>query len=326
MKNPFPHLTNKKIWLAPLAGLTDNSFRTICKKMGADVVVSEMISADGLFFNKRRSIKYVEFSDFQRPFGIQLFGSEPEIMVKAAEIVLEKKPDFIDLNMGCPVRKVVKRGAGSALMRNPETAVEIVRGMKKILTNIPLSVKIRSGWDVQNINAIDFAKKLEQAGIDLICLHPRTKTQMFSGKSDWNLIKELKENLAIPVIGNGDIKTVHDAQKMFKFTKCDSIMIGRGAIGKPWLFKEIKDFLLTGKTSIINFAWKLEVIKEHLSLSILDNGKTKAIREMRKHLLQYTKGYKNSAEVRKLINYCTDEIEIISHLEQLFLKQGEHLK
>jgi len=318
MKKLYPHLTDKKIWLAPLAGLTDNSFRIICKKMGADVVVSEMISADGLIHNKKRSIIYADFTDFQRPFGIQLFGSEPSIMVKAAKIVLEKNPDFIDINMGCPVRKVVKRGAGSALMKNPETAFKIVREIKKILKDIPLSVKIRSGWDAQNINAIDFAKMLEQAGADLICLHPRTKTQMFSGKSDWNLIKKLKENISIPVIGNGDINSVFDARKMFESTKCDSIMIGRGAIGKPWLFTKIKDFLLTGKTSTINLAWKLEVIKEHFSISIADKGKMRAIREMRKHLSQYTKGYKNSAEYRKYINTSTDEKEIISILEHLF--------
>ena len=325
MKSVYPHLTDKKIWLAPLAGLTDNSFRIICKKMGADVVVSEMISADGLIHNKKRSLIFADFTDFQRPFGIQLFGSDPEIMVKAAAIILGRKPDFIDINMGCPVRKVVNRGAGSALMKNPETAGKIVRKIKKILNDIPLSVKIRSGWDAQNINAVDFAKMLEQSGADMICLHPRTKMQMFSGKSDWNLIKKLRNNISIPVIGNGDIDSVSDAQKMFETTNCDSIMIGRGAIGKPWLFKEIKDFLLTGKTLPVNFTWKLELIKEHFSLSIADKGKMRAIREMRKHLSRYTKGYKNSAVVRKQINTSTDEKEIISILENLFSKNLEKI-
>ena len=323
MQSMIKSLTDKKIWLAPLAGFTDNAFRKICKQNGADVIVSEMVSADGIVFDKNRSISYTDSDESQRPFGIQLFGSEPKIMAKAVEIILEKKPDFIDVNMGCPVKKVIKRGAGSALMKNPEKAEAIIREMKNALTGckVPLSAKIRSGWDMQNINAVDFGKMLQNAGADMICLHPRTRTQMFSGKSDWSLIKELKQKVTIPIIGNGDIRTPEDAQKMFSQTNCDSIMVGRGILGKPWLLTEIKDYLLKSEITLLSFSEKYEIILQHFEEVVKNKGEQTAIREMRTHFSYYTKGFKGSAKIRDFINKSSDKKAVLSAIQELYSKE-----
>jgi tRNA-dihydrouridine synthase B len=323
MKPVIANLTKQKIWLAPLAGYTDNAFRTICKKSGVDVVVSEMVSADGLIRKKEKSLKYLDFTDFQRPYGIQLFGSDPTIMAKGVEIALAEKPDFIDVNMGCPVKKVVKRGAGSALMNTPELAENIINEIKKVLagTSIPLSVKIRAGWDNFNINAVEFGKRMENAGCDMICLHPRTRSQMFSGQSNWSLIKKLKENLTIALIGNGDINSVEDTIRMFKETGCDSVMIGRGVLGKPWIFRNIKEHLEGGGISDISYIEKMNIIKEHFELEIENKGETRASIEMRNHFSHYTKGLPDSAKVREFINRCLDSEDVLEAIETLFNAQ-----
>ncbi|MCD4796938.1 MAG: tRNA dihydrouridine synthase DusB [Candidatus Cloacimonetes bacterium] len=320
MKDTISALTSKKLWLAPLAGITDKAFRTICKQCGADVVVSEMVSADGYIYNISRSMKYVDFTEFQRPFGIQIFGYKPSIMAKAVEMILEKRPDLIDINMGCPVRKVIKRGAGSALMKTPELAADIICEVRKVLdgTNIPLSAKIRSGWDDSSMNAVDFGKKMEDTGIDMICIHPRTRSQMFSGRSDWTVIKKLKEKLSIPVIGNGDIRNAQDAQKMFKETGCDSVMIGRGIIGNPWLFAEIKEIISNRNNFSIDNSEKLKKIKDHFLLAIKNKGEDNAIKEMRTHFSYYTKGFQGGAKVRELINSSFNKNEILKAIEQLY--------
>ncbi len=323
MNQVIANLTKQKIWLAPLAGFTDNAFRTICKKCGADVVVSEMVSADGLIRNKEKSLKYLDYTDFQRPYGIQLFGSDPVIMAKGAEIALAEKPDFIDVNMGCPVKKVIKRGAGSALMNTPELAENITKEIKKVLagTSIPLSVKIRAGWDNFNINAVEFGKRMENAGCDMMCLHPRTRSQMFSGKSDWNLIKKLKKKLIIPIIGNGDINSIEDIIRMFKETGCDSVMIGRGVLGKPWIFRNIKEYFKSGEVLDISWKEKIKIIKEHFKLEIENKGETKALIEMRNHFSHYTKGLAGSAKVREFINRCLDSEDVLEAVETLYQAQ-----
>ena len=323
MQSIIKSLTVKKLWLAPLAGFTDNAFRKICKQNGADVIVSEMVSADGIVFDKNRSISYTDSDESQRPFGIQLFGSEPKIMAKAAEIILKKKPDFIDVNMGCPIKKVIKRGAGSALMKTPDKAEAIIREMKNVLDGckIPLSVKIRSGWDMQNINAVDFGKMLQSAGADMICIHPRTRTQMFSGRSDWSLIKELKQNLTIPIIGNGDIRTPEDAREMFSQTNCDSIMVGRGILGKPWLLKEIKDYLLKSEIISLSLSDKYEIIVQHFEEIVKNIGEQTAIREMRTHFSYYTKGFKSSAKIRDFLNKSLDKKAVLSAIKELYSKE-----
>lgn len=313
-------LTTNKIWLAPLAGITDNPFRTICKECGVDVVVSEMISVDGLLYNRERSLQYAIFDEFQRPFGLQLFGSDPEIFKKALKIALTKKPDFIDINMGCPVKKVTKRGAGAALMKTPEIAVDIVSVTKKILEprRIPLSVKFRAGWDMFSINSLEFGKLMQKAGADMICLHPRTKSMMFSGKSKWELISELKNAVTIPVIGNGDITSIEDMQEMYTQTKCNSVMIGRGSMGRPWLFKQIKKFATNGKCEKISTEEKLDIIKRHMELMISQKGTRKAINEMRTHFSHYTKGLRGGAFVRNKINNSFYIDEILAYVEELY--------
>jgi len=300
--NKLKKLTDGKIWLAPLAGMTDLSFRSICKLCGADVVVSEMVSADGLVMNPEHSLKYARFTEEQRPYGIQLFGSEPEMIAKAYKVIEDIKPDFIDFNMGCPVKKVIKRGAGSALMREPEKAAEIVRQLKKVMpAAMPLSVKVRSGWDIFNVNVLDFALILEDAGADLICYHARTRSQMYSGHSNWDLIAKLKERLTVPLVGNGDVRTPEDAARMFEHTGCDSIMIGRGALGAPWIFSEIKDFLQKSGGAVLNREEKFDIIKKHCLLTLLEKNEEQAIIEMRTHLSYYTKGFSGGARIRDFI-------------------------
>ncbi|MEA1973137.1 MAG: tRNA dihydrouridine synthase DusB [Candidatus Cloacimonadota bacterium] len=314
--NSIKNLVDKKLWLAPLAGHTDSAFRSICKMCGADVITTEMVSSDGLIYNRNKSETYADFSNKQRPIGIQLFGNNPFIMAKATEIMLEKKPDFIDINMGCPVKKVVKKGAGSALMQTPEIAKNIVIEMKKALagTKIILSAKIRSGWDFDSINYHSFGQMLQDVGIDLITLHPRTRSQKFSGISNWEHIKKLKEKCSIPIVGNGDILNVKDANKMFASTKCDSIMIGRGILGQPWLFNQIKE----NNTNTIKTTKKLEIIKNHYELTIANKGEKLAILEMRSHLSHYSKGYHNSSSFRGKVNQLLDYQKIIEQIEVFF--------
>ncbi len=314
-------ITAKKIWIAPLAGITDKAYREICKRKGADVIMSEMVSADGLVYSREKSLEYAYFNESQRPFGIQIFGDDPDIMAKGAEIVLLENPDFIDINMGCPVKKVVKRGAGSALMKTPELAMKIVKSVKKVLagTEIPLSVKFRSGWDNENINYLEYGKMMEDAGADLLILHPRTRSQMFSGHSNWEHIKLLKEQSKVPVIGNGDIWNSLDAQNMLNKTNCDSIMIGRGIVGNPWIFQEIKNYW-TGKEKIeITPEEKFSTIKQHLELAVEYKGLHRALPEMRTHLSSYTKGLRGGAEARKIINSTVDLKNILETLEKLLL-------
>ena len=309
------NLVEKKIWLAPLAGLTDYPFRQICKKNGADVLVSEMISADGLIYNFKKSMQYAVFSDFMRPWGIQLFGVNPDIMARSVEKIMHLNPDFVDINMGCPVRKVVKRGAGSALMKTPILAAEIVYKIRKRLPNTPLSAKIRAGWDLSSQNAVQFAKILEENGLDFIIIHPRTRSEMFSGKSNWEIISELKEDIKIPVVANGDILSKQDATDIYSKTKCDSIMIGRGALGKPWIFDEIKnkDFCITKEK-------KLEILEAHLNLVIKkEQDEKKVMIKMRTHLSHYTKGYKNGSLARQKINKSIKKEEILEIFKELWI-------
>ena len=286
-----------KIILAPMAGVTDLPFRTLCKEYGADVVFSEMVSAKAIHYGDKKTKALLKTNSFEQPLVVQLFGSEPEIMAEAAVFLENEGVKFIDINMGCPATKIVKNGEGSALMKNPELAGQIIHSVCSA-TSLPVSVKIRSGWDDDSVNALQIAKIAEENGIKFITVHPRTKVQAYSGKSDWNVIKDIKNAIKIPVIGNGDICTPEDAINMFHQTGCDSVMIGRGSLGNPFIFRHIKDKLQGKDKTIISDNEKKEVLKKHLSMLIDVKGPKIGILEFRKHLAWYIKGIRNSAALK----------------------------
>ncbi len=298
-------LCKNTTWLAPLAGFTDYPYRMIAKENGANILTTEMVSAAGLAYNPRPSLPYAQTSEDESPIGIQLFGSDPSHFQKAISIL--PRMDFLCLNMGCPVKKVIKTGAGSALMDTPELASQIVQTCKLALPeNTPLVVKFRSGFS--KINYLEFGLLMQKSGADALVLHPRTKSQMFAGISNWEHIKILKNETNIPVIGNGDIFTKEDIEKMKNETNCDGVMIGRGAIGNPWIFSN----------KIPTNQGKIETIKRHYSLSIKYYGETKGIITMRSHIAKYTKGIRNGAEARVKINLSTNLQEIFAILGNLF--------
>ncbi len=328
MNNNISYLTNKRLWLAPLAGFTDQVFRHICRDNGAEVMVTEMVSADGLVYDFEKSFQYAVIMEEEKPIGIQIFGSNPDIMAQAAETMLKKLyhlpatalPDFIDINMGCPVKKVVKRDAGSALLKNLPLAGKIVKAVASVLagTDICLSVKIRAGWDKNSIVALKAVDLFVEQGADIIICHPRTQSQMYSGLSDWSIIKEIKEKTGVPLVGNGDIKDISGAVRMFEYTGCDSIMIGRGALGNPWLFKEISNYLLTGNIYQLPMTSKYKTIIDHFYLSIEKKGDIRAIKEMKSHLSCYTKNIPGSRKIRSLINISSDKQEILELIRELY--------
>ena len=323
--NRVKDLLHNKTWLAPLAGFTESPFRIVCKENGADVMVTEMTSVDGLVYDFSKSISYAVIEDSERPIGIQLFGSNPELMTQAVEKILPFNPDFLNINMGCPVKKVIKKGAGSALMLNRNLSSEIVKAVKGPLkgTGIPVSVKIRSGWDFNSINAVDFSLAMEDAGADFIILHPRTRSQMYSGLSDWSLIKIVKSRVKIPVVGNGDIRTIADGVKMFAETGCDSIMIGRGALGQPWIFSELKSYLLTKEIRPLDYEDRFRVIERHTNLTIDLKGEERGMIEMRAHFCCYTKGMIGGNKVREQIMRMEDKSTVLELVSNLYGQQRD---
>ena len=318
-------LADKTLWMAPLAGFTDQGFRRLAKDWGADVLVSEMISADGLVRDSKRTVEYIKFTPGERPYGVQLFGSDPLILARAAEFCLSFEPDFIDLNMGCPVKKVIRRGAGSALMRDPERAESMVRAVKRVIDGaVPLSVKFRSGWDSNSLNYLDFGKRLEAAGADFLCLHARTTKQMFSGSADWSHIAALKKVLTVPLIGNGDIVDPESALRMYQETGCDSLMIGRGAMGNPWIFLHTKQFLETGSYGSITRDKLVDAILTQIDYALQHKPEHVVVREMRSQFCHYTKGIIGGAELRRRINHAESRSELREIVEELRHFGGAH--
>ncbi len=306
------------ILLAPMAGVTDLSFRKICKKYGEPgLVCTEMISSKGLFYNDKKTEQFLKLNEEKRPIAIQIFGSDPEIMGKAVKIV-EKYADIIDINMGCPAPKVVKNGDGSKLLLNLELISKIVKEAVKN-TEKPITVKIRKGWNDENIVAVQAAKIIEEAGAKAITVHGRTREQYYSGQVDLDIIKEVKKEVKIPVIGNGDIKSAKDAIKMFEYTGVDGIMIGRGILGEPWEMKNIITELQGNKEIIEKTPKeKFEIIKEHIELEIQEKGEYVGIREMRKHICWYLKNLKDSSKVKQIINQLETKEEVINTLDNYF--------
>ncbi len=286
--------------LAPMAGVADRAYRLMCIKYGAAYVVSEMVSAKGICYSDRKTAELCTVTDGERPMAVQLFGNEPEFMEKAVNIVLEYKPDIIDINMGCPVPKVVNTGAGSAVMKNPELAGKITAAAVRAAGDVPVTVKIRSGWDKNSINALEIAKYAEDAGAAAIAVHGRSREQFYSGTADINIIKAVRNAVSIPVIGNGDVNNAESCMKMYRETGCDLVMIGRGSYGNPFIFREIES-CLSGKEYIPpSLDEKMNVMLEHIRLILELSPKNEelAMHEARKHAAWYMNGYYGSAKFR----------------------------
>ncbi|MBR1816802.1 MAG: tRNA dihydrouridine synthase DusB [Lachnospiraceae bacterium] len=291
-----------KIILAPMAGVCDLPFRLLCKEQGCDIVYTEMISAKGMYYNNKNTEPLLMTDDREKPVGVQIFGSEPKLMAEQAKRIEDRGFAFIDVNMGCPVPKIVNNGEGSALMKNPELIGEIVNELVNLCT-LPITIKIRAGFSEDTINAPEVAKIAEAAGVSAIAVHGRTREQYYRGKADWSIIKEVKDAVSVPVIGNGDIASGEDVVRIKEQTGCDSVMIGRAAKGNPWLFKEIKEYLATGEVPIRPSVDEIcDMMLRHARLMIEYKGEFTGIHEMRKHVAWYTQGMKDSAKLRARIN------------------------
>lgn len=312
---------NHGLFLAPLAGVSDRAFRSVCRKFGAECTVSEMISAKGLHYNDTKTAILAAFSEDEAPFFVQIFGSDPEIMAESAKKLATNNykacqntcyPMGIDINMGCPVPKIAGNGDGSALMKNPKLAGEIVKAVSAVV-DIPVTVKIRSGWDDEHINAVEVAKIVEENGAKAICVHGRTKAQMYRDPVNIDIIKSVKESVNIPVIANGGINTADDAKRMLEYTGCDGLMIARGAMGNPFLFEEITAYLEGRAYSVPNMEERMKVAMEHIRLMIDYKGEYTGVMEARKHLAWYIQGQKGAASAREKVNHAStlDDLEKI---------------
>ena len=308
------------IIMAPMAGVSNPAYIKICEEMGIGFAVTELISAEAIVRNNKKTFEMLNgIEDLNIPLGVQIFGSNAEVLAKAAKIVEDNyKVSFIDINMGCPVPKVaVKAKAGSALLKDVDKIYDIVKAVVDAVS-IPVTIKMRSGWDDKNINAVEVAKVCEKAGASAIAIHPRTRKQGYGGKADWSLIKKIKDSVKIPVIGNGDVKTIYDAEKMFKETNCDGIMIGRALLGNPWFIKECIEYIEKG--NIIDkpkYEDKINMIKRHYELLKKYNNEKVALLEIRTHALWYLKGIPGAKEYKNKITSCKSEKEFINLLNDL---------
>lgn len=300
--------------LAPMAGVTDLPFRLLCKEQGAGLLCMEMVSAKAILYKNKNTEELLTIDSREHPVSLQLFGSDPDIISEIAKQIEERPFDILDINMGCPVPKVVNNGDGSALMKNPRLAGEIIEKTARAIKK-PVTVKIRKGFDEEHVNAVELAHIAQESGAAAVAVHGRTREQFYSGKADWDIIRQVKEAVSIPVIGNGDLLTAEDVTAMEKQTGCDGFMIARGAEGNPWIFKQILHYFKTGEyLPKPDFAEMTEMLLRHARMQLEFKGEYTGIREIRKHAAWYTAGYKNSSKLRGRIN----EVENYEQLEALF--------
>ena len=312
---------DNQVVLAPMAGICDSPFRTIAKSMGCGLIETEMVSDRGIIYDNTRTQDMLEMTDYERPISQQIFGSTPETMKKAASYICEHmNPDIIDINMGCPVRKVAIKGkSGSALLKDPDKAHKIVSEVVDTVP-MPVTVKIRSGWDNEHVNAIEMARLIEDAGASAITVHPRTKEQSYCVDADWSIIRDVKNEVSIPVIGNGDIRTCYDAKRMLDETSCDAIMIGRATLGNPWLIRQCVEYLECGKEPRkVTKEERLEMIKRHTELLFERKPEKVAISRMRLHAAYYLKGLYRSVEIKPKI-FKTNTKEELYDLVENYMK------
>jgi nifR3 family TIM-barrel protein len=317
MFNSFNQLQGIAL-LAPLAGISNLPFRLIARSFGCAGAYTEMISANGLVRGTGKTFEYLKTCAEDKPLGMQIFGADPEIMAEAARIVAGRGADLIDINMGCPVKKVIRSGAGAVLMKDPNLIGRIVAAVRKAVA-IPVSVKIRSGWSRQSINAVEIARIAEDSGANAITVHARTADQGYSGEADWRIIAAVKKSVRIPVVGNGDIRQAQDALAMMQQSSCDAVMIGRGSLGNPWLFTGINQ-LISGQNE--NYRPELiqryEIIKKHWSMEVEMAGLRAADRNFRKHLIWYTKGLEESSRFRQLVGTLSGRESMLGELDKYF--------
>ena len=314
-------MRNVKIYLAPMAGVTDSAFRILVREVSSydDLMFSEMVSSTGIHYKSQKTFEMLDFTESELPIAVQLFGSNPDYVAEAAQYVSKlNNINMIDFNLGCPAPKVVKNGEGSALMKNPELAAKILVALRQS-TNLPISVKMRIGFDDEHINAVEIAKIAEDSGINFITVHGRTREQYYSGKADWTEIAKVKQAVKIPVIANGDVRDEESLEAIINVTGADGVMIGRAAMGNPWIFKRLNHYLTTGeKLNPPTLEERITVIKRHLDLLLRFKGEYIGIREMRKHAAWYTKGLIGGAELRDQINraeFKDDFLKIFSHFD-----------
>ncbi len=310
-----------RVFLAPMAGVTDMPFRVLCKEQGCGLVYTEMVSAKGMHYDDEKSTRLTLLDNREKPGAVQIFGSEPEIMAGVTEKLNESDASIIDINMGCPAPKITKNGEGSALMKRPGQVEKIVKAVVKVSAK-PVTVKIRKGWDECSVNAVEIARIAEACGASAVAVHGRTREQYYSGKADWSIIKQVKQSVSIPVIGNGDVTGPREARRLFEETGCDAIMVGRGAQGNPWIFKQILKYLEEGELIPEPSAQeKIETIIRHMNMLIEHKGERTGILEMRSHIAWYIKGMRDAAYTKQKIFTMNDKKEIISLLQNFLLRQ-----